>query len=240
MMDIHDPTPQVLIIEDEPDLREAIAGFLTLDGLMVRSAPDLAHASVLLNQRHHDVVVLDLGLPDGDGLDWLRERTDLAHTGVIITSARSAKVQRLDGIRCGADAYLVKPVDLEELALHIVNLTRRVRLQSPAKPLWQLDETQWQLTTPDGHHVKLTRSELLFLSPLMRAVGQAIERDNLIANLGHHINVYDPRRMEIMVRRLRKKIEQQTGERLPVETVYGKGFSFSFPATVKQAPSSDT
>lgn len=230
MKSLLEPSIKVLVIEDEADLREALASYLRLDGFTTDAADSLQEAQALLNARHYDVVLLDLGLPDGDGLEWLQQHSDLMRTGLIITSARGTKAQRISGIRCGADAYFVKPVDLEELSLHVINLARRV---NPHKSRgWELHQVDWRLISSTGTTVKLTRSEVHFLKPLMQNPGNPIGRDVLIAQLGHDQTYYDTRRMEIMVRRLRKKIESQCGEPLPVETVYGRGFAFTAEATV--------
>lgn len=223
---------KVLVIEDEADLREALSSYFLLDGFSADSAGSLQEANARLNDLHYDVILLDLGLPDGDGLDWLRQRNDLMTTGLIITSARGTKAQRISGIRCGADAYFVKPVDLEELSLHVGNLARRVRRHTSHG--WELQEVDGKMVSPSGITVKLTRSEVHFLLPLMQNPGISITRDVLIARLGHSETYYDTRRMEIMVRRLRKKIEAQCGEPLPVETVYGRGFAFTADANIRQ------
>jgi len=230
MKPLLEPSTKVLVIEDEADLREALASYLRLDGFTADAAASLQEAQALLNDHHYDVVLLDLGLPDGDGLEWLQQRSDLMSTGLIITSARGTKAQRISGIRCGADAYFVKPVDLEELSLHVINLARRVSRHRSRG--WELHTIDWNLISSSGTTIKLTRSEVHFLTPLMQNPGNPIGRDVLIAQLGHNQAYYDTRRMEIMVRRLRKKIESQCGEPLPVETVYGRGFAFTAEATV--------
>ena len=218
-------TPKVLVVEDEADLRDAIVSFLLLDGIDASPADSLNVADTCLANQHFDVILLDLGLPDGDGLDWLAQREDLDSTGLIITTARGARAQRLSGIRCGADAYFVKPLDLHELSLQVFNLTRRVRPPMPGR--WLLRETQWSVITPKGVTVKLTSTETLFLLTLMKSPGEPVDRRTLIDNLGHKSDYYDVRRMEIMVRRLRKKIETQGGEPLPLETIYGRGYAFT-------------
>jgi len=97
---------------------------------------------------------------------------------------------------------------------------------------WELHQVKWKLISSTGTTIKLTRSEVHFLTPLMQNPGNPIGRDVLIAQLGHNQDYYDNRRLEIMVRRLRKKIDLQCGEPLPVETVYGRGFAFTSEATV--------
>lgn len=225
-------SPLVLVVEDEADLRDAIVSFLLLDGIDASPAASLQEADTCLANQYFDVILLDLGLPDGDGLDWLRQRDDLSSTGLIITTARGAKAQRLSGIRCGADAYFVKPLDLEELSLQVINLTRRVRPPKPGQ--WLLNETQWSVVTPKGVAIKLTSTEIRFLLPLMQYPGEPVDRRALIDNLGHKSDYYDTRRMEIMVRRLRKKIETQAGEPLPLETIYGRGYAFTGSGAVER------
>lgn len=229
-----DHSPRVLVVEDEADLRDALVSYLLLDGMTAIPAENLKQAQDCLEHQQFDVILLDLGLPDGDGLDWLRQRKNLEETGIIITSARMAKAQRLSGIRCGADAYFVKPADLEELSIQVINLSRRVRRHQPS--CWMLNEMHWSLTTPNGLCVKLTQSEIRFLKPLMQLPGAPVEREALVSSLGHKPDYYDARRMEVMVRRLRKKIEQLGDDTLPVDTVYGRGFVFTAKAIVQPAP----
>ena len=231
MQTLMDAAPRVLVVEDEADLCDALVGFLQLDGMTVVAASNLREAQERLQGDHFDVILLDLGLPDGDGLDWLREREDLATTGLIITSARAAKAHRISGIRCGADAYFVKPVDLEELSLQVSNLTRRVRRPQPG--CWMLDALRWSLFTPRGMAVKLTQSEVRLLGPLMSNPGTPVSRELLVTSMGHKLDYYDSRRMEIMVRRLRKKVERLGAESLPLETVYGRGFVFTAQARMQ-------
>lgn len=223
-------SPKVLIVEDEDDLRDALINYLALDGFIAIPAANLQQATERLNKEHYDVVLLDLSLPDGDGMAWLQQRHDLEQTGLIITTARTARSERLTGARLGADSYFVKPVDLEELSLHAQNLTRRVRRIMPQ--LWELNTVRWQLFTPAGTTIKLTRSEVRFLQPLMHSPGTPVARSELVTSLGHDLAYYDARRMEIMVRRLRQKTETQSGDTLPLETIYGRGFAFTAPAKV--------
>lgn len=223
-------SPRVLIIEDEEDLRDAVINYLRLDGFIAEPAANLRQATERLNKEHYDVVLLDLGLPDGDGLKWLQQRPERARTGLIITTARTARSERVTGALLGADSYFVKPVDLEELSLHAQNLTRRVRRNMSER--WELNTEQWHLITPTGTTIKLTRSEVRFLQPLMHSPGAPVPRSELVTSLGHDLSYYDARRMEIMVRRLRQKVEAQSGDTLPLETIYGRGFAFTAPAKV--------
>lgn len=217
--------PRVLIVEDEPDLLDALVSFLNLDGLNAVGVGSLRAADQWLLSNPHDILVLDLGLPDGDGLAWLAARSDLRHQGVIITTARGESPARVAGVRAGADAYLVKPVQPEELAALIGNLMRR-RQQSPADA-WQLNVLHWTLRSPLGVSLKLTHSELKLMQMLTPHPGQVVSRQALIVGLGHNPDAYDPRRLEILVRRFRTKTESHFGMRLPLDTAHGSGYSFT-------------
>ena len=167
----------------------------------------------------------DLGVREGDGLNWWGTHAHTQGKGVIITTARGEGVQRIQGIQAGADVYLVKPIQLEELASLVRNLMRRLR--SHILPQWTLKPQNWTLMSPSGMVVKLTHSETVLLQRLSRAPGQAISRQDLVLSLGHDPQSYDYRRMEILVRRLRNKTKELLGGELPVETVRRVGYAFT-------------
>jgi len=221
----------ILVIEDEPDLLDAIVRYLQLDGYVVFAAATLQAAEHWLTQQDMDILVLDLGLPDGDGLNWLSTRPGLREKGVIMTTARGEGSSRVSGVRAGADVYLVKPVQLEELSALVRNLLHRLnRLDQPS---WTLDSQSWNLLSPQGQAVKLTHSEQVLLIELARSPGASVAREVLITALGQNPEIYDPRRMEIMVRRLRNKAKETLGYELPLETAHRKGYAFTAPISVK-------
>jgi two-component system OmpR family response regulator len=219
--------PRVLLIEDEDPLRQAMVAFLNLDGFEAFGVSNLAEADQWMSAHVFDVLLLDLGLPDGDGLEWLKARQKLLATkGVIIATARGEHADRIAGARAGSDAYLVKPVALEELSATIVNLQRRLVARIQPVTCWRIDCATWLLYTPSGQNVKLTGSEMAVMSALARQPGVTIPRDELITELGCKPDSYDPRRMEIMVRRLRNKVSDLTDSTLPLETVHRQGYVF--------------
>jgi len=222
--------PRVLVVEDEADILEAVVSFLNLEGFQAEGVDSLAAAEQRLQTVHYEVLVIDLGLPDGDGLAWLAARTDLMDKGVIITTARSENMHRTAGIRAGADVYLVKPVQLEELSLTILNLVRRLRPQ--VDDTWKIIRASWLLQGPSGRTLKLTYSEAALLLEVAGAPGELVPRRTLIAAMGYDFNAYDPRRMEILVRRLRSKCKVALNVSLPLETVHGQGYSFVAPVKV--------
>lgn len=226
--------PYTLVVEDDPDQREAIVTFLNLEGIAADGVGSLGLAERWITIHRLDILVMDLGLPDGDGLEWISRQPELQTKGVIITTARGLPEERVKGVRTGVDSYLVKPIHLEELAAVVQNLYRR--LNNAKDPVgWTLDGLGWDLVAPNGDKVKLTRSETLVLSVLSDCGGAGASRDALITGLGHKPDLYDWRRMEILVRRLRGKVEQTLGIPLPLRTVHGYGYAFTEPLHVSSA-----
>lgn len=221
---------KVLVVEDEIALREATVAYLQLEGFVPVGVGTLAAAQQLLELQDFDLLVLDLGLPDGDARQWLQQHDKLLDMGIIMTTARGERSERVAGAQAGADCYLVKPVDLDELVALARNLLRRLKPDAPSD--WALDALKWTLRSPEGRAFKLTHSELVLLTALARRPGESVSRDELALALGHDPIVYDPRRLEILVRRLRNKVVEQLGYPLPLETVHGQGYAFAGPIDV--------
>jgi DNA-binding response OmpR family regulator len=215
---------RILVVEDEPALQEAMVTYLNLSGFIADGIGSLAGAKSWMQTHRFDILVLDLGLDDGDGLELLPQ-FQLQNKGLIITTARSEPSDRLIGLKAGADVYLVKPVLLEELVANIDNLSRR--LNTDANKSWLLDTSAWLLESPDNRSVKLTLLEMNFLGCLAASPAEVVLKENLIIAMGQKPDDYDPRRMEILVRRLRTKIRNNLECEAPIETVHGRGYVFT-------------
>jgi len=228
-MNTHTKSPApiaVLVVEDEDDLRDSLVEYLALEGFAAEGVANLAAATEWLHKGKVDIVVLDLGLPDGDGMQWLAQTPAVKGKGVIITTARGALEERVRGVETGADLYLVKPVPLAELAALAKRLAQRLTA-APVQQPWRLSTLNWTLESPDGKSMRLTHSERVVLGELAAVPGQAVSRADLAVALGHDTTPADLKRLEILVHRLRTKVKTQFDLVLPLETVHGHGYAFA-------------
>lgn len=224
---------RILVVEDEPDLCEAMVSFLQLEGFQANGVGSVAAADDWLKAQPIDIVILDVGLPDRDGIAWIRQSESTRDKGLIVTTARGELPDRIRGLTAGADAYLVKPVEFEELHLIVTNLANRLGCGAPSPfSAWKLAPVRWELISSNGDVIKLTRSEITLLTTLAASPGQVVHRDELIRALGYDPKTYDTRRMEILVRRLRNKVMSQSPARLPLETVHGQGYALTAEITI--------
>lgn len=221
----------VLLVEDDPVLRDRIlAPGLASYGFRVTSVGSAAamHASWVVDSP--DIVILDIGLPDGNGFDLAGKLQGTA-VGIVMLTGRTDVADKIRGLTNGADAYFAKPVLLPELAATLHSLLRRLQPAVPvtsaasAEASWRLDAQDWCLLTPEGQSVALNHTERTLLRALLNAAGEPMGRDELIAALGGD-GLFDPHRLEMLVYRLRSKIASATGATLPLRAVRGAGYVF--------------
>lgn len=200
----------------------------------------IAELEQLLAQESVDLIVLDIGLPDGDGLTVTRDlQQRYPGMGIIILSGRGSAPDMVQGLSQGADAYLAKPVEIEMLAATLFSVARRLQRGTapaaaspngtPVAPTqdWQLQDDGWCLFAPDGKALALTSSERRVLLCLWRTRGRLVQRDALLATLGGELGMdIDPHRLDVLLHRLRQKVLDRTGCPLPLSAVRGQGYLF--------------
>jgi len=219
---------KILIVEDEHDFREGLIELLKLKGFEAAGVGSLAEYHLWVTQHTYDILILDRNLPDGDGVDILKNHQLLKGAGSVILSCEGQPEDRILGMNADADYYLVKPVQFNELLAIVNRILRRLEASAPASHLeWSLNTVRWQIITPDQREIELTRSEFALLSCFVDKPGVVVTRDQVIIGLGFNPMVYDARRLEVMLRRLRKKIEDAGIEKFPLQTVYGVGLAFN-------------
>ena len=190
---------------------------------------------------------IQIGLPDEDGLAIARRlRTQQPMLGIVMLTARGSLDERVSGMREGADAYLVKPVDFGELMAVLKSLLRRLDIgaksaenpaMSPEKdpaerpPVWQLRPAQLQLLPPQGPPIKLTGREAKLLGHMVRAYPHAVARQVLVDSSDAVLTPLDFRHLEVALSRLRKKIQDATGQGLILAS-RSEGYLFGAPIRI--------
>jgi DNA-binding response OmpR family regulator len=201
------------IVEDNPDFREELTFQLTGLGFQIAFEDDGSNVDAKLNTCACEILLLDLGLPKEDGtVIAQRVRKNHPNTGIVMVTARSTMTNKLEGLNLGADAYLIKPVNIEELAATIRAVHRRTEPTQNDMPMaeqgWDLHLHTLRLSTPNGTEVQLTPREMQLLHCLASSSPQPASRKELVTSIGDNWeHGYDPRRLEVSFSRIRKKID---------------------------------
>lgn len=228
---------RVLLIEDDPDLREGLTAFLAEAGFDVRPLRDALDLVAEIDAFAPDVVVLDLNLPGLDGFSAALAVLERRTLGIVVLTGRTGREDRVRGLSIGVDHYITKPADPEELVLVIRNLHRRLRADNAeadaAADEWRFERDLWRLTAPGGGVVTLSRTDYHVLAPLIAHPGTPVSRTDLLANREPGTAIDDARGLDLIVFRLRRKVERETGEQLPVLSVRGVGYVFAGKARVR-------
>lgn len=221
----------VLLVEADQCRSQATAAFLAKSGFVVSRAGSIAEAEVALSEPVA-MLIVDIESPDGDGLAFCRRVRSYMPCGIILCLGRAERALRIAGLREGADACLIRPVDAEELEATLISVYRRLRFPpSPllARPLpnpWLLDREQCLLTAPTGASVRLNALETQLLQTLFGHPGRKASREELVALLGVEAPGYSMPRLEALVSRLRAKAAEKCAMKLPLVSSYGRGYRF--------------
>ena len=224
----------ILVVEDDPAMREDILiPALEEAGYNVVGAGSAAEAYRKILTHDFSLFIIDISLPDEDGVavaSYLRTLTD---AGIVMLTGRwQKKVDQIRGLDEGADAYVTKPIDVDLLTATVRSLLRRLGRQKNGRsgetpPAWNFDRDTWNLASPRGTSVRLSRIERLVVSVLAASPGEAVTRDTIISRLTQDIQDFDPRRLETLIHRLRRKVLSATDEPLPLNSVRGVGYVFA-------------
>lgn len=226
----------IVVVEDENDLREEVVFGLSQDKeFNVAGVADSNGLYRHLLRSAADVVLLDVGLPNDDGFEITRQLRSMSQTkgiGIIMLTGQVGKEYRVQGLECGADAYLAKPVNMAEVSAQIRSLMRRLRLPEERHftNSWKYRHNEWKLIAPSGCEIELTHLEASFIDLLVRNAGRPVKRKEIIFNaFGQDPLQYDERRLEAIVSRLRKKIRIQCPLVQPIRVAHSFGYLFSEP-----------
>jgi DNA-binding response OmpR family regulator len=210
----------VLLVEDDADLRLEVKDYLAAEGYNVLEADSLKSTLEALQNQRIQAVVLDVGLPDGNALDALPELRRYTDCPIVMMTAWGQLPLRVKGLQQGADYYLVKPVPLIELSTVLATLFRRGNMAVS----WRTDAATRTLIAANENAIALTASEWVFVQTLRKNPGRVVSREELVAALGQDPANYDPRRMDTLLQRLRQKAESAGMGELPLRTRHGQGY----------------
>ena len=232
-----EPAPTtLLLVDDEPTLREPLAEYLTRQGFVVQEAESAAAARTKLAQATPDLVLLDIMMPGEDGLSLCRHLVESRRLPTILLTAKGEAMDRIIGLEIGADDYVTKPFEPRELVARIRSVLRRA--ERPATPAaddellyefegWQLDPLKHRLTDPDGALVPLSTAEFRMLRAFCDHPRQVLDRDRLLDMVqGREAHLFD-RAVDNQISRLRRKIEADSRDPRFIQTVRGGGYRFA-------------
>jgi len=225
-------TARILIVEDEPSIAEVVSLYLRRAGYQVTLVDNGQAALDLLEKSIPELVVLDLMLPEVDGLTvtrWIRNRSDVP---IIMLTARREESDRIAGLEMGADDYVVKPFSPQELVSRVRAVLRRTHGPSEVKsdPGIKYDDItidpSTRLTTIKGAEINLTAKEFELLWYMAQHPRQVFTRDQLLEQIWGISEYIDPSTVTVHIRRLREKIEDDPSNPEHLQTVWGVGYKF--------------
>jgi two-component system response regulator RegX3 len=217
----------ILIVEDEESYQDALNVGLSVEGFVVVGATNIAEARAILATSKPDLVLLDVMLPDGSGIDYCRELHDTTHIPVIMVTARTSEVDVVLGLEIGAADYVTKPYRLRELVARIRAVLRRPVTTNDDEVITfgdlRIDFTR-RTVTRKTREVELSRKEFDLLALFATRLGQVVTREVCLDTLWWGLELSDTRTLDTHVKRLRQKIEDDPSNPRHLITIRGVGF----------------
>lgn len=221
---------QVLIVEDEPEIRRFVRAALEGEGCHVHEAANLKDARAQAGTRKPDLLIVDLGLPDGDGIDLIREVRAWSQVPVIVLSARDDEHQKIAALDAGADDYLTKPFGLGELMARVRAAQRRATRGGGESSLVQFGDAQVDLgahtVQRSGVQVHLTALEFRLLALLIANAGRVLTHRQIVREVWGPAYVDQTHYARVYMQHLRQKLEANPSRPLHLITETGVGYRF--------------
>ena len=229
------PTPAILVLEDEPEIARLICSSLSEYGF--RCEHHTTGRKLLERARRStpDLCIVDLGLPDMDGMQVVRELQDGSPCAVLILTGRNDLTDRVLGLELGADDYIVKPFEPRELVARVRSILRRYQRAAPLEPGntertiahfagWTFDLSQHSLTAENGQHASLSAAEASLLGTFLARPNRILSREQLLGE--RDVDPFD-RSIDVRISRLRRKLDDNPQDPRLIKTVYGAGYLFA-------------
>jgi len=229
---------RLLIVEDDEMVQSLLAAYLQREDFLISLASTGKEMLACADTERIDLILLDLGLPDEDGLTLARQIRARSNLPIIVLTARHGKSDRLAALEIGADDYMTKPFDPEELILRIRNLLGRATgpEESGAEDTrpevfrfsgWSMDLAAHTLTNPEGQQIPFTRAEFNLMAALAKAPNRVLSRAYLLDAVSQDADSPTDRLIDVLISRIRKKIEPNPRQPEIIITVLGCGYKFS-------------
>ncbi|WP_027858208.1 response regulator [Marinobacterium jannaschii] len=230
---------KILVVDDELVTRQCLSSYFENEGYKVYCAETAEQAESILAREAIDLVLLDIRLPGKDGLTLTRELRVTTEVGIILVTGRQDDIDRLIGLECGADDYVTKPFNPREILARAKNLIRRVRHCTFAKPTdavvnslmafdsWKLNIDRRTLIDEHQQSTQLTEGEFQLLKSLMSSAGHVMSRDQILDQIRNREWVPTDRTVDVLVGRLRRKLQDDPANPRLILTVHGAGYLFT-------------
>jgi DNA-binding response OmpR family regulator len=221
----------ILVIDDDTDIRRLVRTLLERAGYAVLEAPDGRAGLRIFFAEAPDLVVLDVSMPERDGWETLERIRDVSEAPVMMLTSQTAEAERVRGLQSGADDYVSKPFGRQELLARVEALLRRsgprdVDQKAYADERVEIDFTQ-RTVEVDGRSVKLTPLEFKLLSEFVRHPNQVLSREQLLELVWDDPYDVSGDQVKLYVSYLRRKLDPEAPERVPIETVRGFGYRYN-------------
>ena len=226
---------RILIVDDEPDLRELVRYNLEREGFAVLESEDGEHALDMVRKERPDLVVLDVMLPGADGLEicrMLRSQSPAARIPIVMLTAKAGEVDRILGLEIGADDYVSKPFSPRELVARIRAVLRRSEAQETERPRETYERGRLRISFDtyevwiDGKPLELSLREFELLKFFVRSPNRVFDRLAILDLVWGQDTYVEPRTVDVHIRRLRFQIEQDPANPSLIQTVRGVGYRF--------------
>ncbi|WP_162062682.1 two-component system response regulator TorR [Vibrio taketomensis] len=230
----------VLVVEDDAVTRSKLVGYFQNEGYTVSEAESGEQMRDTLQSNSIDLVMLDINLPGEDGLMLTRELRSQSDIGIILVTGRTDSIDKIVGLEMGADDYVTKPFELRELLVRVKNLLWRISAARNADSMveqkndtnivrfgeWMFD-IQRRALSRNGEPVKLTKAEYELLVALSSYPNQVLSRERILNMISHRVDAPNDRTIDVLIRRMRAKMEFDPKNPQIFVTVHGEGYMFA-------------